>query len=178
MGEKYFLPLVEKPVGSFYIIYVAGRHRGVFTLRYQQKNNNTMEIQLLNQTEFAEMLKSAGNETHQTTFVNDVWYEQVTIGEVTYRHKLLSLKKLSSELLAKKAFEAKPCVEPIRLRAQGNGPVVALVFNTKSTVFYHLLVGTKREMAQAKSLVNFFAKSLLPKTTKQPQEAEEASCAA
>ena len=38
-----------------------------------------MEIQLLNQTEFAEMLKSAGNETHQTTFVNDVWYEQVTI---------------------------------------------------------------------------------------------------
>ena len=137
MGEKYFLPLVEKPVGSFYIIYVAGRHRGVFTLHYQQKNNNTMEIQLLN-----------------------------------------SLRKLSSELLAKKAFEAKPCVEPIRLRAQGNGPVVALVFNTKSTVFYHLLVGTKREMAQAKSLVNFFAKSLLPKTTKQPQEAEEASCAA
>ena len=55
-----------------------------------------MEIQLLNQTEFAEMLKSAGNETHQTTFENDVWYEQVTIGEVTYRHKLLSLKKLSS----------------------------------------------------------------------------------
>ena len=178
MGEKYFLPLVEKPVGSFYIIYVAGRHRGVFTLRYQQKNNNTMEIQLLNQTEFAEMFKSAGNETHQTTFVNDVWYEQVTIGEVTYRHKLLSLKKLSSELLAKKAFEAKPCVEPIRLRAQGNGPVVALVFNTKSTVFYHLLVGSKREMAQAKSLVNCFAKSLLPKTAKELQEAPSASCAA
>ena len=175
MGEKYFLPLVEKPVGSFYIIYVAGRHRGVFTLRYQQKNNNTMEIQLLNQTEFAEMLKSAGNETHQTTFVNDVWYEQVTIGEVTYRHKLLSLRKLSSELLAKKAFEAKPCVEPIRLRAQGNGPVVALVFNTKTTVFYHLMVGTKKEIALAKSLVNFFAKSLLPKTAKPRQEA---SCAA
>ena len=143
-----------------------------------KKNNNTMEIQQVNQTEFAEMLKSAGNETHQTTFVNDVWYEQVTIGEVTYRHKLLSLRKLSSELLAKKAFEAKPCVEPLRLRAQGNGPVVALVFNTKSTVFYHLLVGTKREMAQAKSLVNCFAKSLLPKTAKEQQEAPSASCAA
>ena len=137
-----------------------------------------MEIQLLNQTEFAEMLKSAGNETHQTTFVNDVWFEQVTIGEVAYRHKLLSLKKLSSELLARKAFEAKPCTEPIRLRAQSNGPVVALVFNTKTTVFYHLLVGSKREMAQAKSLVNSFAKSLLPKTAKQRQAAEEASCAA
>ncbi len=122
-----------------------------------------MEIQQVNQTEFAEMLKSAGNETHQTTFENDVWYEQVTIG---------------SELLTRKAFEAKPCVEPLRLRAQGNGPVVALVFNTKTTVFYHLMVGSQREMAQAKRLVIYFAKSLLPKTTKQLQEAEEASCAA
>ena len=124
------------------------------------------------------MLKSAGNETHQTTFVNDVWYEQVTVGEVTYRHKLLSLKKLSSELLNRKAFEAKPCVEPLRLRAQGNGPVVALVFNTKTTVFYHLMVGSKKEMAQAKSLVNCFAKSLLSKTAKLLQEAPSASCAA
>ena len=137
-----------------------------------------MEIQQVNQTEFAEMLKSADNKTHQTAFENDVWYEQVTIGEVIYRHKLLSLKKLSSELLTRKAFEAKPCTEPIRLRDQGNGPVVALVFNTKSTVFYHLMVGSKREMAQAKHLVIFFAKSLLPKTAKQLQEAPSASCAA
>ena len=137
-----------------------------------------MEIHQVNQTEFAEMLKSSGNETHQTAFENDVWYEQVTIGEVTYRHKLLSLKKLSVELLTRKAFEAKPRIEPLRLRAQGDGPVVALVFTTKSTVFYHLMVGTKREMAQAKSLVNCFAKSLLPKTAQQLQEAISASCAA
>ena len=137
-----------------------------------------MEIQQVNQTEFAEMLKSAGNETHQTAFENDVWYEQVTIEEVTYRHKLLSLKKLSAELLTRKAFEAKPCVEPIRLRTQRNGPVVALVFNTKSTVFYHLMVGSQREMTQAKRLVIFFAKSLLPKKAKLLQEASSASCAA
>lgn len=143
-----------------------------------KKDNNTMEIQQVNKMEFAAMLKSAGNETHQTTFVNDVWYEQVTVEEVTYRHKLLALRKLSSELLNKKAFESKPRIEPLRLRAQGNGPVVALVFTTKSTVFYHLIVSSKREMAQAKSLVNFFAKSLLPKTAKQLQEASSASCAA
>ena len=137
-----------------------------------------MEIQQVNQTEFAEMLKSAGNETHQTTFENDVWYEQVNVGEVTYRHKLLALRKLSSELLNKKAFESKPRIEPLRLRAQGNGLVVALVFTTKSTVFYHLMVGTKREMAQAKRLVILYAKSLLPKTAKQLQEAPSASCAA
>ena len=137
-----------------------------------------MEIQLLNQTEFAEMLKSAGNETYQTTFENEVWYEQVTVGEVTYRHKLLSLKKMSSELLTRKAFEAKPSTEPIRLRAQGNGPVVAFVFSTKTTVFYHLLVSSKREMAQAKRLVIFFSKSLLPKISQPLQEAEGASCVA
>lgn len=137
-----------------------------------------MEIQQLNQTEFAEMLKSAGKETYQTTFENEVWYEQVTVGEVIYRHKLLSLKKLSSELLNRKAFEAKPSTEPIRLRTQGNGPVVALVFNTNTTVFYHLMVGSKREMDQAKRLVIFFAKSLLSKTAKQLQEATSASCAA
>ena len=137
-----------------------------------------MEIQQVNQTEFAEMLKSAGNETYQTTFENDAWYEQVTIEEVAYRHKLISLKKLSSELLTRKAFEAKPSIEPIRLRAQGNSHVVALVFNTKSTVFYHLLVDTKSEMTKAKRLVIFFAKSLLPKTAKQPAEMPLAICAA
>ena len=137
-----------------------------------------MEIQQVNQTEFAEMLKSAGNETHQTTFENDVWYEQVTVREVTYRHKLLALRKLSSELLNKKAFEAKPCIERLRLRDQGNGTVVALVFTTKSTVFYHLMVGSKRGMAQAKRLVILFSKSLLPKTAKQLQEVPSASCAA
>ena len=134
-----------------------------------------MEIQQLNQTEFAEMLKSAGTETYQTTFENDVWYEQVTIEDTTYRHKLLSLKKLSCELLNKKAFESKPSIEPIRLRAQENGSVVALVFNTKSTVFYYLLVSSKREMAKAKRLVTFFAKNLLPKPL---QEAPSASYAA
>ena len=137
-----------------------------------------MQNQLLNKTAFAEMLKSAGNETYQTTFENEVWYEQVTVGEVTYRHKLLSLKKLSSEQLAKKAFNAKPSVEPIRLRAQSNGPVLALVFNTNMTVFYHILVGTKSEMDHAKRMVNCFAKNLIPKPAKQLQEASTASCAA
>lgn len=37
MGEKLFLPLVEKPIGLFYSIYVAGRRKGVYTLHYQQK---------------------------------------------------------------------------------------------------------------------------------------------
>ena len=122
-----------------------------------------MEVQQLSQSEFAEMLKSADNKTYTTTFDNDAWYEQVTLEEVDYRHKVLSLKKISSELLTKKAFEAQPSLEPIRLRAQSNGPVIALVFNTKSTLFYHLLTDTRKEMELAKRLVVFFGKSLIPK---------------
>ena len=137
-----------------------------------------MEIQQVNKTQNPQLLKPAGRKTHQTTFENDVWYEQVTVEEVTYRHKLLALRKLSSELLNKKAFESKPRIEPLRLRARGDGTVVAGVFTTKSTVCYHLMVGSKRGMAQAKRLVILFAKSLLPKTAKQLQEAPSASCAA
>ena len=137
-----------------------------------------MEIQQLTQSEFAETLKSAGNETYQTTFENEVWYEQVTVGEVTYRHKLLLLKKLSSELINRKALESTPSFEPIRLRSGSSGPVVALVFNTKTTVFYHILAGSKSEMEQAKRLVVFFAKNLLPKTAQQPSGKQALSQAA
>ena len=100
-----------------------------------------MEIQQVNQTEFAEMLKSAGNETYQTTFENDAWYEQVTMEEMTYRHKLLSLKKISSELITKKPsacprkrprrcprlqHQVNPVLSPAGQLEKRNGPSQAL----------------------------------------------------
>lgn len=86
-----------------------------------------METKQLSKSAFSQMLKQAGNENLQTIFNKDTWYEQVTLGESIYQHKLLSLKKTSAELLTRKALEAKPSVEPIRLRAQNGGcvPVVA-----------------------------------------------------
>ena len=137
-----------------------------------------MEAQQLTKTAFTKTLKSVGNETYQTIFENEVWYEQITVGEVIYRHKLLSLKKLRSELINKKTLESTPAFEPIRLRAQSGGPVMAYVFNTKTTVFYHLLVSSISEMAQAKRLVTVFAKSLLPKTAKSLPGKQELSLAA
>ena len=128
-----------------------------------------MEIKEMTQSQFAKALVSAGNETYQTTFENDVWYEQVTFEDTLCRHKLLTLKKTTSELLARKALESKPSVEPIRLRAHSQGPVVALVFNSKTTLFYHLFMGTKSEMALAKRLVVFFSKSFLPSVPRQPE---------
>lgn len=129
-----------------------------------------MEVKELNQSDFAQMLKSADAATYQTAFENDVWYEKVTDGEVTYCHKLISLKEMGADTLSKKALESQPSTEPIRLRAQNNGPVIALAFNSKATVYYHLLKGTKSEMAQAKRLVIYFAKSLLHNfITQQPE---------
>ena len=129
-----------------------------------------METKQLTQSDFAQMLKQAGNETYQTTFEKDTWYEQVTFGETIYQHKLLSLKKMSEELLTRKALESKNSCQPVRLRAQNGGSVLALVFNSKTTVYYHLLGISKSEMAQAKRLVIYFAKSLLPKTSRQLPE--------
>lgn len=127
-----------------------------------------METKQLNQSEFHQMLKLASIENLQTIFDKDTWYEQVILEETIYQHKLLSLKKTSEELLIRKALEAKPSIEPIRLRAQNGGCVLALVFSTKTTVYYHLLAISKSEIAQAKRLVNYYAKSLLPKTTQLP----------
>ena len=133
-----------------------------------------METKEMTQSQFTEALKSADQETYQTTFENDVWYEQVTVEDTLCRHKLFTLRKTTSELLTRLALEAS--FEPIRLRAHSQGPVIALVFNIKSTLYYHLLTGTKSEMAQAKRLVIYFSKNLLPKPT-QPQESPEVSSA-
>ena len=132
-----------------------------------------MEVKQLTKSGFAKMFKSDSNDTYTTIFEKNVWYEQVTIGEVTYRHKLLALKKLSEELLSKKAFEATPSMQSSDLKFQGS--VVAHVFNTKNTVYYHLLLGTPSEMEQAKRSVIFFSKCLLPKRPKQLSEKASAS---
>ena len=137
-----------------------------------------METKQLTQSEFAEMLNQAGNETYQTTFDKDAWYEQVTLGEVTYQHKLLSLKKTSEEMLTRKALESKNPCKPIYLRAQNGGSVLAMVFNSKTTVYYHLLGVSKSETAQAKRLVIYFAKSLLPKNAQLPSGKQTVSEAA
>jgi len=137
-----------------------------------------METQQLTKTAFAEMLKSAGNETYQTTFEKDVWYEQITVGEVAYRHKLISLKSLNSEQLNKKAMESKTPVLPTGLRAHNDGPVLASVFNTNTTVYYHIELSAKYNEAQAKSLVVYYAKSLLPKNVQVPSGKQELSHAA
>jgi hypothetical protein len=48
----------------------------------------------------------------------------------------------------------------------------------RQPVFYHILAGSKSEMEQAKRLVVFFAKNLLPKTAQQPSGKQALSQAA
>lgn len=130
-----------------------------------------MKAKQLNKSEFTAMLMSNGNENHQLVFENETWFEEVTIGGETFCHKLLALKKTSADLINRKALGAEPSIEPLRLKAKQNGPVVALVFNTHYSVYYHLLISSKSEMAEAKRLVIWFAKSLISKrNTCQPKE--------
>ena len=115
-----------------------------------------MEIKEMNKADFAALVKSCGKENRQLVFENSHWYEQIVADEVAYRHKLLVVKALSREALAKTTPNG---ILPSYIRV--NGAVVALISQSKTTLYYHLPVSTKQQMNQARSIVHGYAKSLL-----------------
>lgn len=122
-----------------------------------------MEIKNLNKTDFAVIAKQNGDETRQLVIENGVLYEQLTIDEVQYRHKLLSIKPLNMEALDKKAQEVQPGILPICLKESTQGEVVALVCHGKTTLYYYLPISTKVQKARAQQIVYNYAKSLIAK---------------
>jgi hypothetical protein len=118
-----------------------------------------MEVKELNKTDFAVIAKKNGNETRQFVFEDNAWYEQLTVDDVQYRHKLLSVKLLSKDGLDKKAEEIQPGTLPICIRSYGE--VMAFVCSGKTAVYYHLPLGTKKWKARAKQVVFNYAKSLI-----------------
>ena len=120
-----------------------------------------MEIKNLNKTEFAAIAKQNGNETRQLVIENGVLYEQLTIDEVLYRHKLLSVRPLSKEALEKKAQDMQPGALPMRLRESAKGETLAFVCRGKAVLFYHLPIGSKQQKSRAQQLVYCYAKSLV-----------------
>lgn len=130
------------------------------------KNNikiKIMEIKNLNKTEFAAIAKQNGNETRQLVIENGVLYEQLTIDEVLYRHKLLSIRALNKEAFDKKAQEVQLGSLPIRLKESAQGEILALVCCGKATLFYHLPACTKERKVRAQQAVFSYAKSLIAK---------------
>ena len=122
-----------------------------------------MEIKVLNKSDFAVIAKKNGNETHQFVIENGIWYEQLTVDEIQYRHKLLSVRPLSKEALEKKANEIQPGFLPIRIKESAQGDVLAYVCGNKTTLYYHLPLGSKRWRARAQQIVFNYAKSLIAK---------------
>ena len=122
-----------------------------------------METKDLNKSDFAVIAKQNGNVTRQTVIENGVLYEQLTVDEIQYRHKLLSVRPLSKEALNRKAQDVQPGALPMRLRESANGKVLAFLCHGKTVLFYHLPVGTKEQKKHAQQMVYCYAKSLVAK---------------
>ena len=122
-----------------------------------------MEIKDLNKSDFAVIAKKNGNVTRQTVIENGVLYEQLTVGEVLYRHKLLSVRSLSKEALDRKVQNVQPGTLPTRLRENAKGEILAFVCRGKTALFYHLPIGSKEQKVHAQHLVFSYAKSLVAK---------------
>ena len=116
-----------------------------------------MRIEQLRKTEFREMAKAIGLETHTVVLDGDDWFEQLADGDVAYRYKVLSVERVSRDLLEKTAL-SEGCL-PTRLSLQGR--VYAQAYHKGAKVFYCLSVTSKRETAYAKNLVLLYAKCVL-----------------
>lgn len=114
-----------------------------------------MESKQLKKNEFREMAKTMGLETHEVVFDGDEWYEQLTDGDVAYRYKVLSVERVSHDMLEKTAL-SEGCL-PTRLSLQGR--VYAQTYHKGAKVLYCLSVTSKRETAFAKNLVLLYARS-------------------
>lgn len=113
-----------------------------------------MEIEQLRKTEFREMAKSIGIESHVVVREGDEWFEQLTEGDVAYRYKVLAIQEVSRDALEKMSL-SEGCL-PIRLKDQQSNTYAQTYFKG-TKVYYCLNITSKREKAFAKQLVLFFA---------------------
>lgn len=124
-------------------------------------NKLTMEIKELNKTDFKAIVKQNSNETRQFVIENGVMYEQLTVDNIQYRHKLLSVRPLSKEALDRKVQDNQPGTLPIRLKESAQGEILAFVCCGKSTLYYHLPISSKAQKVRAQQVVFNYAKSLI-----------------
>ena len=119
-----------------------------------------MEIKVVNKTEFTAIAKK-NKQTRQFMIDNGIVYEQLTVDDIQYRHKLLSVRLVSMEMLDKKAQVIQPGVLPIRLKDSAQGDTLAFVCRGKTALFYHLPIDTKEKKNRAQQIVFSYAKSLV-----------------
>lgn len=122
-----------------------------------------MEIKELNKTDFKAIVKQNSNETRQFVIENGVMYYQLTVDNIQYRHKLLSVRPLSKEVLDRKVQDIQPGTLPLRLKESAKGEILAFVCSGKTTLYYHLPISSKAQKARAQQVVFNYAKSLAAK---------------
>lgn len=137
-----------------------------------------MKTMNLTQSEFAAILKSANCETCESVFENEVFYNQITIDDVTYRCKALTLKPLNLKQLTRKANSSRHASEPVRLRDKNKDTVIAHLYNSKTTLYYHLPSLSHYEQKTAKESVICYAKSIVARNSKAPTKMPMMNCAA
>ena len=106
-----------------------------------------MEIKDLSKTDFKAIVKQNSKAARQFVIENGVMYEQVTVDNIQYRHKLLSVRPLSKEALDRKVQAIQPGPLPIRLKESAQGEVLALVCGGKTVLYYHLPINSKEQKA-------------------------------
>ncbi len=126
-------------------------------------NKLTMEIKELNKTNFKAIVKQNGKAAHQFVIENGVMYEQITVNNILYRHKLLSVRPLSKEALDRKVQAIQPGALPIRLKESAQGEILAFVCGGKTVLYYHLPINSKEQKTRARQVVFNYAKSLIAK---------------
>jgi len=118
-----------------------------------------MVIKQLKKIEFRELAKTLGTETHKVVRDGEVWFEQLTDGDVAYRYKVLSLESVTLDLLERTAL-AKDSILPIRLKDR-RGRTNALVYFRGSKIFYHIVVTSKAEISSAMNNVLVFGEYIV-----------------
>lgn len=119
-----------------------------------------MEIKVVNKTEFTAIAKK-NKQTRQFMIDNGIVYEQLTVDDIQYRHRLISVRLVSMEMLDKKAQVIQPGALPIRLKDSAQGDTLAFVCRGKTALFYHLPIDTKEKKNRAQQIVFSYAKSLV-----------------
>lgn len=120
-----------------------------------------METKVVNKTEFTAIAKKNTTLTRQFVIDNGVLYKQLTVDEILYRHKLLSVKSVTMEMLDKKAQDVQPGTLPLRLKDSAQGDTLAFVCRGKTALFYHLPIESKEKKNRAQQIVFSYAKSLV-----------------
>ena len=107
-----------------------------------------METKVVNKTEFTAIAKK-NKQTRQSMIDNGIVYEQLTVDDIQYRHKLLSVRLVSMEMLDRKAQVIQPGTLPLRLKESAQGDTLAFFCRGKTALFYHLPIDTKEKKNRA-----------------------------